>query len=516
MPLRRSSWSLGVVIACIGAAIVVVFASLPASAHTFTSGGVVFHEKFTPGKVDIVGAPPASASRGWTVFLSKASASDAEAVAKYLRGFGLTATVLRHDKSVYVYGTNAQAAAAGHTSFETLKVKDQTFVRTTHDPVFPPQIARLIAATSMSPGPRMEPMNVRPLATVWGPQSGYAPSDFAGIYDINPVYAAGVTGLGETVDIAACNDIQQSDIDLYAATYGLPDTQINVIPVDGPRDGFFDIEPTLDVERVLSTAPNAAINLYVVPDCTFSEFADMINQMANDDNAVSASTSYGQFESVYGRYGYGAALLAQHAALQAFVADDGKPFFAASGDGGSWCDSIFCPYYENFTDVEYPASDSYVIAVGGTTVEESVIGSRLIENGWGESGGGVSGVFTLPTWQVGYPGLVSGLFKNIPDVAWDADPNTGAAESYFGEIFPIGGTSVSSPSFAATLALIDQNRALHGHAQLTNVGSALYANHRDFYDVIGGANGYYAAGPGYDAVTGIGTPDVWKLVKSLQ
>jgi kumamolisin len=504
-------------VACAVAAIgLVVTAAMPASAAVPPRGGLAFQRTFKPGVVTVVGAPAPGAGRYFTVFLNSSDAANAATVANYFKSFGMAATVLKNNKSIRVYGTNAQAAAAGHTTFQTVKVANQTFVRTAHDPTFPSSIQGLVAATSMSPGPKMEALNIRPFATVNGPQNGYGPADFAGIYNISPAYAAGITGAGRTISVAACNDIQQSDVSLFESNYGLPSTVINVIPIDGPRDGFADLEPTLDVERVLSTAPGTAVNLYVVPDCTFSEFADMINQIAIDNNADAVSTSYGQFESVYGTFGFGADMLAQHKALHAVVIDDGIPFFAASGDSGSWCGTFFCPFFENFTDVEYPASDSYVIGVGGTTVEESTIGTRLIENAWGSSGGGVSGVFGLSSWQVGYPGLASGLFKNIPDVSLDADPNTGAAEIYFGTIFPIGGTSVGAPTTAAILALIDQNRAMHGHSKLTNVGKALFAAHADFHDITAGANGYYPALKGFDNVTGIGVPNVWALVQTLQ
>ncbi len=177
----------------------------------------------------------------------------------------------------------------------------------------------------------------------------------------------------------------------------------------------------------------------------------------------------------------------------------------------------------NFLDVIYPASDPNVLAVGGTTLEESVIQTRLFEYAWSGSGGGVSGIFPITPWQASTPGVASGLFKNVPDVSFDGDGNTGVATAFLislpPPIFPVGGTSVGSPTWAGIAALIDQNRRMHGHHSLgSNLAAALYAarNSGGFTDITVGTNGYFPARTGYDNATGLGVPNGWKLVKALQ
>ncbi len=299
---------------------------------------------------------------------------------------------------------------------------------------------------------------------------------------------------------------------------------VNVIHVDGTLDQSgnvppSDLEPTLDVERVISTAPKSKVNLYVVPDCLISQFVDMYAQIAADGGAVADSTSYGVPEADYGAFGLGDLLIAQSAALQD-VADAGVASFAASGDSGSWGDPFLAV---NFLDVLYPASDPNEISVGGTTVEQTTIGTRLFEYAWGGSGGGYSGVFTIPPWQRATPGVASGLFKNLPDVSSDADPNTGAAVAWLisfpPPIFPVGGTSASSPTWAGIMALVDQNRRRNGHTSLgSHTAQALYSvrSGPSYVDITVGSNGYFPARKGYDNATGLGVPDIAKLVNALQ
>ena len=480
-----------------------------------------------PGTALHLGGVSAGLRHEFTIVLKSPSRTDAQTVVNYLRRFNMTATVSATGKFIHVAGTFGSSAAAAGVQFERVKVSGETFVRTNGPTHFPPDIQRLIAGTSINPGVKMRPLYVkpRPQAFVAGPQTGYGPGDFAGIYHINPLYGAGINGTGSTVDIAACFNIDPADIAYFESFYGLPSNVVHVIHIDGTLDmsGHVppsDLEPTLDVERVIATAPKAKVNLYVVPDCLISQFVDLFAAISEDENADAMSVSYGLPEADYGVFGIGDLLLAQNAALQD-VANEHIASFAASGDSGSWGD-FFATGLVNFLDVLYPASDPNIISVGGTTVEETVIGTRLFEYAWGGSGGGVSGIFPISPWQAATPGVASGLFKNLPDVSLDADLNTGAATawqvSFPPPVFPVGGTSVSSPTWAGVWALVAQNRRLHGHSRLPNAAASLYSlrGSAAYYDITVGANGYYPARAGYDNVTGLGVPDVAKLVKALQ
>lgn len=309
---------------------------------------------------------------------------------------------------------------------------------------FPPAIARLVEATSFVPGAHARPLFVKPALVPNGPANGYGPADIANLYDIAPVYAAGIVGSSQTVAVAACSSVSLGDLAGYDALFGLPAKHyLTTVHVDGTSTAQ-DGEATLDVERVHGTAPGAAIRLYLAPNCAFDEIVDMFARIAEDDakyHFAAVSHSYGFNEGDFAADGLTQSLYDESAAL-AEIAKQGTPLFVSSGDGGSWNDLGI----ENATDVSFPASDPSVLAVGGTTVEAGTLGTRLFEHGWTGSGGGVSGVFAIPPYRAATPGLASGSYKNVPDVSMLADPYAGATEVFAlgGGTFPIGGTSVSA------------------------------------------------------------------------
>jgi kumamolisin len=193
---------------------------------------------------------------------------------------------------------------------------------------------------------------------------------------------------------------------------------------------------------------------------------------------------------------------------------------AASGDNGS-SDGVA----DNQVHVDFPASSPHVLACGGTALTGSgrAISKETVWNdlpGGGATGGGVSSVFAPPLWQanVNVPPLPSGTKgRGVPDVAGDADPNTGFQVRVDGLDTVIGGTSVVAPLWAGLVALIDQqlkmtvgflDPLLYQNGGLQNVGA--------LHDIVTGSNGAYSANPGWDACTGLGTPDGARLLMALQ
>src|SRR5205823_2297544 len=151
--------------------------------------------------------------------------------------------------------------------------------------------------------------------------------------------------------------------------------------------------------------------------------------------------------------------------------------------------------------VDYPASDPNVSGVGGTTLSTDANGNYQSETAWSGSGGGVSTSFNTPSWQAGSNGK-----RTVPDVASDADPNTGYAifTACGWQVF--GGTSCAAPMWAGFTALFD---AKSGN-KLGNADPALYQagnGGTGFHDVTSGSNGGFNAGTGYDEVTGLGSYD---------
>jgi kumamolisin len=171
----------------------------------------------------------------------------------------------------------------------------------------------------------------------------------------------------------------------------------------------------------------------------------------------------------------------------------------------------------NRANTDFPASSPFVLACGGTRLESSG-GKVSAESVWNDSpssatGGGVSDVFDLPPYQTdaNVPASVNpghGTGRGVPDVAGDADPNTGYRIRVHGQDAVIGGTSAVAPLWAALLALINQKLG----SPLGFVNALLYgqgATGGGFNDIVDGNNGAggYKAGPGWDACTGLGTPD---------
>jgi hypothetical protein len=182
---------------------------------------------------------------------------------------------------------------------------------------------------------------------------------------------------------------------------------------------------------------------------------------------------------------------------------NGVTFVAASGDGGSPGD--------------YPAYSPNVLAVGGTTLSLDRRGNYAHERGWRGSGGGESRFESRPGFQAAFN--LGATARGIPDVAFDADPGSGAAvyDTYHERGWiRVGGTSFAAPAWAALLAIADQGRTLSHEGTLANAQDVLYGlPSSDFHDIQVGRNGHFVAHRGYDLVTGLGSPVANLLVADL-
>jgi kumamolisin len=175
-------------------------------------------------------------------------------------------------------------------------------------------------------------------------------------------------------------------------------------------------------------------------------------------------------------------------------------------------------------NVDFPASSPHVLACGGTQLEGS--GTKITSevvwddqgSGGGATGGGVSTVFPLPTWQAnaGVPNNSTGSTgRGVPDVAGDACPETGYNVLIDGQAGVVGGTSAVAPLWAALIALINQQNAAAGAPQAGFVNPTLYATPGAFHDIVSGNNGSFSAGPGWDACTGLGSPNGTAVAAAL-
>ncbi|HEV3082071.1 MAG TPA: DUF4214 domain-containing protein [Gemmataceae bacterium] len=340
--------------------------------------------------------------------------------------------------------------------------------------------------------------------------TGYTPSQMLTAYGFSTLGIA-QPGLGQTIAIVEAFQEPQikSDVATFDAKFNLPALNLSVVN-DGATatdpTGGWQQETALDVEWAHAIAPYANIILVQAAN-------DSVNGLGVPVALLHAATvAAGQANVHVVSMSWGFDEFSSETLFDADFAVPGVIFVAASGDNGA--------------PPEWPGVSPNVLAVGGTTLQISASGAYVSEIGWGHgshspsdggSGGGVSAFEPEPLYQNSAQG--SGRRAN-PDVAYDGDPNTGVAvyDSTNGGWAVLGGTSAGTPQWAALVTLADQLGAAANPVQapLNSVQTlaALYQEPADFHDIVSGNNGL-AAGPGYDPVTGLGTPQADLLVPVL-
>jgi kumamolisin len=238
----------------------------------------------------------------------------------------------------------------------------------------------------------------------------------------------------------------------------------------------------------------------------------ILTDVGNDPNMRQVSISLGLGETYMG--GPRGEVATQHQKYLRLAAA-GVNVFVSSGDAGSNPDGSG----HNATgplQAEFASSDTCVIGVGGTSLTLAQNGNVLNETGWVSGGGGKSILFGRPIWQKGL-GVPASNQRLVPDVSLAADPNEGALVIYNGQQLQYGGTSWSAPVWAAFCALINEARINSGKPPLPFLNPLIYPliGTACFRDIQVGSNGVYAAGQGYDMVTGIGVPNVRALIQAL-
>jgi kumamolisin len=278
-------------------------------------------------------------------------------------------------------------------------------------------------------------------------------------------------------------------------------------------------EETLDVEWSSGMASGAKIRVYATTDLSFvhldQAYQTIINELPAQPTLHQVSLSYGLGEE-YMPTGQ----MQTDDQYFAALAGAGISVFVSSGDGGSTPGPGSAGDNSGPVQVESPASDPNVTAVGGTSLYlNASTGSVSSESAWFYGGGGVSQFFARPSWQIG-SGVPSGGTRLVPDVALAADPNTGAYLILNGELTTVGGTSWSAPTWAGFSAMINQARANAGLSSSGILGPKIYplngtSTFRDITTGSNGFNGLYNAGPGYDLCTGLGVPRLGNLIQAL-
>jgi kumamolisin len=345
-----------------------------------------------------------------------------------------------------------------------------------------------------------------------GAATSFTPLQIASFYGFPPG-----TGQGQCVGIIELGGGEKAaDLKTYFSGLGIATApKVTTVSVDkaknqpsGGVDGP-DGEVMLDIEVVGAVAPQAHIAVYFAPN-TDAGFLDAITTAVHDktNKPSVVSISWGGPESSWTQQ----SLTSFDAAFQA-AAVLGVTICVASGDGGS-SDGVT----DGADHVDFPASSPHALACGGTSIKVS--GTKITaESVWndgaagGAGGGGVSTVFALPAWQEGLKatrttgGATALTKRGVPDISGDADPETGYKVRIDGTNTVIGGTSAVAPLWAGLIARLNATKG----SPVGFINPTLYATPAALRDITQGNNGDFAAGTGWDACTGLGTPNGAKL-----
>ena len=360
----------------------------------------------------------------------------------------------------------------------------------------------------------------------------YAPRAYQVAYGVAPLLSQGIDGRGESVampELASSGpsmDIRH-DLAAFDRQFGLPPARLHVVNniARSATPYLADEEEVEDTEMVHAIAPGATLDVVLLaPDTTSSSatFTAAATKLVQASVALHASVI--SISGSDGEHFFTSAEVADMNAALKQASDHHVTVVASSGDLGAISDD------GPPVQVSLPASDPLVLAVGGTILDAASPGGTYVgEMAWNDgtdaSSGGHSNLFARPSYQDGIARI--GGTRGVPDVAANADSATAMALEYGnGELRPATGTSASTPLWAGVIALADQQAGHH----LGFVNPAIYAiargpaSHRAFHDVVTGDNSMlwptgvftgYNAGPGWDPVTGWGSPNAQYLVPLL-
>ncbi len=328
------------------------------------------------------------------------------------------------------------------------------------------------------------------------------------------------TGAGQTIAILIDTFPSAQDVSLFWQYNGIYPNMARIQPVNvfGVTLPPPDDETTLDTEWSSGIAPNANIRIYATSSLQYVYLDYALDQIMKDVATVPGlnqlSISLGLGETAYGAPPSDEINTQAQKYLR--LAALGINTFVSSGDAGSNPNSTGHSS-SGPLQVEYASSDPHVIGVGGTSMYLSATGTVAAEVGWTGSGGGRSTFFSKPAWQVGNGIALTETQRLVPDVSAVGDPNTGAFLVLNGQPTMIGGTSWSTPVWAAFCALINEARASVGKPKISFLNPHLYKllGTSSFRDITQGSNGAYSCGAGYDMVTGLGVPNMAELIKAL-
>lgn len=520
-----------------------------------TPGSAQYRKYLTPAEVEQRFGPSPGAIAGVDAYLSR-------------HGFAIGPS-LGDGLIVTATGTAGTVRGALHTGLTTYR---QRSGRVTYLNTSPPQMPSAVAPgiqsivglddsvqlhpqlsslRSQSSGPGSPARTVSTTTTTSGgarpcgaasstasSMGAYTADQLASAYGFNSAYQAGEFGKGITVGVFELAGFARGDLKQFETCYKIGPKLVRKKVDGGTSINSGTIEAELDIEGIASMAPKARILDYEAPN-SLSGVIDAYGAMESDDLAQVVSTSWGVCEAQAGSLAF------QENAIFQGMAAQGQSIVAAAGDTGS--EDCYATGGSTARAVDDPGSQPFLTAVGGTDL--TAAGPPPVETVWndgsGAGGGGVSGLWSMPSWQFG-PGVVnefssgspchvaSGFCREVPDVSASADPANGyvmfcsvsrLCKTAGGGWFAIGGSSAAAPLWAALLAVADQGLG----SPVGFVNPALYAiaatgSTRDaFNDVTAGDNdftgtngGRYPATGGFDLASGWGSPNGSRLIPLLR
>ena len=489
--------------------------------------------------------------------------AEANLLSTYFRSNGLSTSFARSNPDLLLVTGNALSAErALQVSIQSFELNGMHFYSATSSPRLPGEFSNIhnifgltnygsnlgINVTATPTYKLLGALNGKPLQTDSN-YIYYSPSEIKQAYNVTSLMNEGYSGSGVTIAIvdAFGDPYIQKEVDNFSTEFNLPQVNVNQICVDGPcnyAEGIsqgWNTEIALDVEWAHAMAPQAAIDLYIGSNSSVPLY-NAVQQAVSDGNNSIISLSWGSPENsiassatiapVFGvNYPWLDQVLQQAAA-------EGITVFASAGDWGAYDQTMgeTSPY----GGAIYPSTDPYVTSVGGTSLYMNftsgfespyfnATGSHGVETAWSwnnvlssATGGGYSTLFGAPSWQRGQG--FSGSTRGAPDVSWDAEPQTGVLVSLYNPssqnytYYIVGGTSVGAPSWAGSLALLDQKAG----GKLGLINPTLYSllsnqteYSKAFHDITTGNNNPYSATLGWDPLTGLGSPNLGELANFI-
>jgi subtilase family serine protease len=495
------------------------------------------------------------------------SANDIAKVTGWLQSQGLAVEGVSRDRTeVYFTATAAQIGAVFNTEIHRYQLPGENHFANAAPPAVPRALGNLLVGirnlNDFRPRPRSR--RISPHFTTGGSHF-LAPDDFATIYDLKPLYSSGLDGSGQKIAVVGDSAITTTDIDAFRKAAGLGATNLTQVAVGGTAAHNGDeAEADLDLEWAGAVARAAQI-IYVVagPNASGGAF-DALHDAITNNRAPVVSNSFGLCEADIGQ-----SMANTVRGWIQLANSHGQTVTSASGDtGAADCDgdtsgSVPAAASRGLS-VDVPAAIPEVTGVGGSEFSADVSNPSLYwsatnnasngsalsyipEQAWNDTalrkslaagGGGTSTLFTKPSYQSAVTPADGA--RDVPDVSLNASPDhdgylvctKGSCANGFSTATVFGGTSVSSPTFAGILAIMNQSAASGG---LGNVNPLLYslAGSSSFHDITTGNNIVpcvqgkpscpssapfqfgFSAGSGYDLASGLGSVDANNLVRAV-